>query len=179
MIPFLKNNYLSKYFVNASSYLLGFALECHWFFYLLCLQKQALVVDMMELIFCIIHKMILRSDMLCDVPVEQISISSACMLWYLNCSYKMYCFAFCCHFSSTKLQERALKIFSTTMPAQRLEFFHAGSSKWTTNPLLCFCDIVLLSFTRCCITFNFCFMWPWFYHVLVWFECCSVYTCDL
>ena len=50
------------------------------------LQKQALVVDMMELIFCSIHKMIVQSDMLSDVPVEQVSLSSACMLNYLNYS---------------------------------------------------------------------------------------------
>lgn len=54
---------LSKYLTVALSYPFGFLLECHWLFDL-CSYARALVVDMMEVNCCTIHKMIIWLDML-------------------------------------------------------------------------------------------------------------------
>ena len=83
-----------------SSYLFGFLLECRWLFDFVCLQNQALVVAMMELIFCTTHKILVRLDIVMGRASKLIFCKQVQALeLFLN---KMYCFPFYCHFSSTR-----------------------------------------------------------------------------
>ena len=86
---------LSKY-LDASSCLFGFLLECPWLFDFVCLQKEELVV--LKLIFCTTPEILVQLDMLLSFTGYAGKLTFCkqvgALELFLN---KMYGFPFYCH----------------------------------------------------------------------------------